>query len=105
MSAVVRDKKGRFVSDLSREDFIVTEGGERRSIVGFQSEADGPVGWQCSLTLVEACVWGRRPSTPNKRASYLQLAEDGLQAALFAFDTQLRSHRLHCRLQRSGEEG
>src|SRR5262245_27254839 len=43
VSAVVRDKKGRFVSDLSRDDFIVTEGGVRRQIVGFQSEADGPV--------------------------------------------------------------
>src|SRR5262245_26673600 len=43
VSAVVRDKKGRFVPHLSREDFIVVESGQRRQIVGFNAEADGPV--------------------------------------------------------------
>src|SRR6266516_750063 len=43
VAAVVRDRKGRFVSDLSRDDFIVVEGGERRPIVGFRAEDDGPV--------------------------------------------------------------
>src|SRR5215510_3154940 len=36
VAAVVRDRKGRFVSDLSSNDFIVVEAGERRPIVSFK---------------------------------------------------------------------
>src|SRR5262249_57148683 len=43
VAAVVRDRKGRFVSDLSPNDFIVVEAGERRPIVSFKAEDDGPV--------------------------------------------------------------
>src|SRR6478736_8663754 len=43
VAAVVRDRKGRFVADLSQRDFTVVEGGQPRPIVGFRSEADGPV--------------------------------------------------------------
>jgi len=41
--AVVRDRKGRFVPDLSQADFIVIESGQNRPIVGFKADADGPV--------------------------------------------------------------
>src|SRR4051812_3308779 len=43
VAAVVRDRKGRFVSDLSQRDFTVVEGGQPRPIVGFRAEADAPV--------------------------------------------------------------
>src|SRR5919112_5899392 len=41
--AVVRDRKGRFVPDLSQRDFLVVESGESRPIVGFKAETDGPI--------------------------------------------------------------
>src|SRR5688572_23435376 len=43
VAAVVRDRKGRFVTDLSKKDFEVVEGGQRRDIVDFRAELNGPV--------------------------------------------------------------
>src|SRR4029453_15305176 len=43
VAAVVRDRKGRFVMDLSKKDFEVVEGGQRRDIVDFRAELNGPV--------------------------------------------------------------
>src|SRR5687768_12493520 len=43
VAAVVRDRKGRFVNDLSKEDFEIVEGGVRRSILDFRADSDGPV--------------------------------------------------------------
>ena len=39
MAAVVRDKRGRVVPSLSREDFEVLDAGRRRSIVDLRSDA------------------------------------------------------------------
>ena len=43
VSAVVRDRKGRFVGNLERKDFIVAEAGQVRPILDFRAQADGPV--------------------------------------------------------------
>ena len=43
VSAVVRDRKGRFVGNLGRLDFIVTEAGLTRPILDFRAQTDGPV--------------------------------------------------------------
>src|SRR4029078_2013543 len=43
VSAVVRDRKGRFVSNLGRTDFVVTEAGRSRPILDFRAPAAGPV--------------------------------------------------------------
>ena len=43
ISAIVRDRKGRFVGNLERKDFVVTEAGQSRPILDFQAQADGPV--------------------------------------------------------------
>ncbi len=42
MAAVVRDKRGRVVPSLSREDFEVLDAGRRRSIVDLRSETSAP---------------------------------------------------------------
>ena len=39
VAAVVRDRKGRFVPDLSQRDFIIVESGQTRPIVGFNRES------------------------------------------------------------------
>jgi VWFA-related protein len=41
ISAVVRDKKGRFVNDLSKRDFEVLDGGITRPISDFRRDESG----------------------------------------------------------------
>jgi Ca-activated chloride channel homolog len=90
VTAVVRDRKGRFVSDLSRDDFIVTEGGERRKIVGFNSEADGPVRVAVLFDISGSMRVGTKAVDARQAARHIfSSMKEGDQAALFAFDTQL----------------
>jgi len=90
VSAVVRDKKGRFVPRLSREDFIVVEGGERRPIVGFNAESDGPVKVAVLFDISGSMRVGTKSVDAQQAARHLfSSLKQGDQAALFAFDTQL----------------
>ena len=90
VSAVVRDKKGRFVPHLSREDFIVVEGGVRRPIVGFNAEADGPVKVAVLFDISGSMRVGSKAVDAQQAARHLfSSLKNGDQAALFAFDTQL----------------
>jgi len=90
VTAVVRDKKGRFVADLSREDFIVVEGGERRPIIGFNSEADGPVRVAVLFDISGSMRVGTKAVDAKQAARHIfSSLKTGDQAALFAFDTQL----------------
>jgi len=91
VSAVVRDKKGRFVSDLSREDFIVSEGGQRKSIVGFQAEANGPIRLAVLFDISGSMRVGTKAVDSQQTARQLfSSLKQGDQAALFAFDTRLQ---------------
>jgi VWFA-related protein len=91
VTAVVRDKKGRFVPDLRRDDFIVTEGGERRPIVGFQAEADGPVRVAVLFDISGSMRVGTKAVDAKQTARQIfSSLKQGDQAALFAFDTQLQ---------------
>lgn len=90
VSAIVRDKKGRFVPRLSREDFIVVEGGERRPIVGFNAETDGPVKVAVLFDISGSMRVGSKAVDAQQAARHLfSSLKQGDQAALFAFDTQL----------------
>jgi Ca-activated chloride channel family protein len=90
VTAVVRDKKGRFVSDLSRDDFIVVEGGERRPIIGFNSEADGPVRVAVLFDISGSMRVGTKAVDARQAARHIfSSLKSGDRAALFAFDTQL----------------
>ena len=91
VTAVVRDKKGRFVPDLSRDDFIVVEGGERRPIVGFQAEADGPVRVAVLFDISGSMRVGTKAVDAQQTARQVfSLLKTGDKAALYAFDTQLQ---------------
>ena len=90
VTAVVRDRKGRFVPDLSRDDFIVVEGGERRPIIGFNSEADGPVRVAVLFDISGSMRVGTKAVDARQAARHIfSSMKVGDQAALFAFDTQL----------------
>jgi Ca-activated chloride channel family protein len=90
VSAVVRDRKGRFVSDLRRDDFIVVEGGERRPIIGFNAEADGPVRVAVLFDISGSMRVGTKAVDAKQTARHIfSSLKAGDEAALFAFDTQL----------------
>lgn len=90
VAAVVRDRRGRFVSDLSRDDFIVVEAGTTRPIVGFESERDGPVKLAVLFDISGSMRVGSKVVDARQAARHLFSAmRPGDQAALFSFDSRL----------------
>lgn len=90
VAAVVRDRKGRFVSDLSRDDFIVVEGGTPRTIVGFEAERNGPVKLAVLFDISGSMRVGSKVADARQAVRHLFSAmRPGDQAALFSFDTRL----------------
>jgi Ca-activated chloride channel family protein len=88
INAVVRDKKGRLVANLTARDFEVTDGGESRPIVDFESEVT-PVSLALLLD-VSGSMEGHLASAREAAMhvlSWLDTARD--EAAVFAFDTRL----------------
>lgn len=92
VAAVVRDRKGRFVTHLTRQDFDVLDRGERRSIVGFAADQTAPV----SVALLVDVSGSMRMSAKLDAARdagervLSQLVTGKDEAALYAFDTGLR---------------
>lgn len=87
LSAVVRDKKGRFVRDLTARDFEVLDGGQVRPISDFRRDQSG-----VSIALLfdvsgsmEALLTPARESATHL-ISWLDARDE---AAVFAFDSSL----------------
>jgi len=92
--AVVRDRKGRFVPDLSQRDFTIVESGQNRPIVGFKAEADGPVRLAIVFDVSGSMRVGTKAADARAAARQLLSALGGSdQAALFSFDTKLEKVR------------
>jgi VWFA-related protein len=90
VAAVARDRRGRFVSDLSRDDFIVVEGGTARPIVGFESERNGPIKLAVLFDISGSMRVGSKVADTRQAARHLFSAmRPGDQAALFSFDSRL----------------
>jgi Ca-activated chloride channel family protein len=88
VTAVVRDKKGRFVRDLTAKDFVVLDNGESRPITDFRHDLSG-----VSLALLfdvsgsmEARMGDARDAARHV-LSWLEPARD--ESAIFTFDTRL----------------
>jgi VWFA-related protein len=92
--AVVRDRKGRFVPDLSQRDFVIVEGGQTRPIVGFKAEKDGPVKLAIVFDVSGSMRVGSKATDAREAARQLLSTLSGTdQAALFSFDTKLEQVR------------
>jgi VWFA-related protein len=90
VAAVVRDRKGRFVSDLSKEDFQIVEGTERRKIVDFRAEANGPVKVALLMDISGSMRVGARRGEARQGAMHVFAGLRPIdQAAIFTFDTGL----------------
>jgi VWFA-related protein len=91
VSAVVRDRKGRFVRDLAEKDFVVADGGEPRPILDFRAEADGPVKLALLVDVSGSMRVGSKAVDARQAARHLFSAlRPADEAAVFAFDTRLQ---------------
>lgn len=90
VSAVVRDRKGRFVRGLSQDDFVVAETGRSQKIVDFRSESDGPVKLGLLMDASGSMRVGRKTADALQAARHIFCAlRPTDEAALFSFDTKL----------------
>jgi VWFA-related protein len=90
VAAVVRDRKGRFVSDLTSKDFIVVEAGRTRPIVNFRAEDNGPVKLAILFDVSGSMRVGSKAVDARQAARHILGAlKSNDQAALFSFDTRL----------------
>lgn len=94
VSAVVRDRAGRLVADLTAKDFEVLDNGERSRIVGFRSEPE-PISiallFDVSGSMESSIKLPRTQDAARQMLSWLNPSVD--EVALFAFDTELRQLR------------
>jgi VWFA-related protein len=90
VSAVVRDRKGRFVGNLDRKDFIVTESGQSRPILDFRAQSDGPVKLALLVDISGSMRVGQKSVDARQAARHIFGAlRPGDEAAVFSFDTGL----------------
>jgi VWFA-related protein len=90
VAAVVRDRKGRFVKDLSKTDFQILEAGEQRPILDFRAELNGPVKLGLLLDISGSMRVGQRTVEAKAAAKHVFAAlSGGDQASVFTFDTML----------------
>lgn len=94
VTAVVRDRKGRFVRDLEQKDFLVAESGTQKPILDFRKESDGPVKLALVFDISGSMRVATRAADAQQAARHLLSAlRPTDQAALFSFDTRLQRVR------------
>lgn len=91
VSVVVRDRTGRLVSGLTRNDFVVLDAGRVRPIVDFSAEL-APVSVALLVDVSGSMHVGGRLRDARQAAEHVLAWLDGDrdEAALFAFDAELR---------------
>lgn len=90
VAAVVRDRKGRFVKDLSKQDFEIVEAGVSRPILDFRAELNGPVKLGLLLDISGSMRVGERTNDAKAAARHIFASLTGAdQAAVYTFDTML----------------
>lgn len=92
VAAVVRDHKGRFVRDLSREDVQVLDKGALRAIRDFRADAESPV--SIALLFDESGSMGVASNAGAAREAARQILASldprRDEVAVFSFDATLR---------------
>ena len=87
VAAVVRDRKGRFVQDLTVRDFEVLDGGSARTIADFRRDETG-----VSIAVlfdVSGSMEGRLVDAREAARHVLSWLDERDEAAVFTFDTRL----------------
>jgi len=97
VAAVVRDKHGRFVRDLKKDDFIVEENGGRRELIDFRTDDNAPVRVALlfdvsgSMRVAAKIEDARRAARQVLSALQLDARDGADQVAVFSFDIGLQS--------------
>lgn len=90
VSAVVKDRKGKFVRNLQPRDFTVVEEGQEKKVLDFRAETDGPVKLGLLVDASGSMRVGNKAVDATLTARQLFSAmRPSDEAALFSFDTQL----------------
>jgi VWFA-related protein len=90
VTAIVRDRKGRFVRDLVQKDFTVAEAGVPRRILDFRSESDGPIRLAMLFDVSGSMRIGSKEVDAHQAArQVLSAMRPTDKAGIFVFDTQL----------------
>ena len=87
VTATVRDRKGRFVNDLSVRDFEILDGTDHRPILDFRHDSGG-----LSVALlfdISGSMEGRLADAREQANHVLAWLNPHDEAAVFTFDTQL----------------
>ena len=71
VAAVVRDRKGRFVTDLSQKDFQIVEAGQPRDILDFRAEVNGPVKLAVLMDVSGSMRMAQRTSDARRAAEHI----------------------------------
>jgi VWFA-related protein len=89
IAAVVRDKQGRTVPSLTKDDFVVFDAGQARPIVEFQPDDNGPVS---IALLIDGSGSMRQFTSGSQRAGKMLLSllkANSDDVALMSFDSRL----------------
>jgi len=87
VAAVVRDRKGRFVQDLTARDFEIFDTGQAKPIADFRSDVTG-----VSIAIlfdVSGSMEGQLPHAREAARHLLSWLDTRDEAAVFTFDTHL----------------
>jgi Ca-activated chloride channel homolog len=88
VTAIVRDRKGRFVGDLTKRDFEILDGGVRRPISDFRPDLSGvSVALLVDVSGSMEGLMGQARESAGHLLSWLEAGRD--EGAVFTFDTRL----------------
>ncbi len=88
VTAIVRDKKGRFVGDLTTRDFEILDGGVRRSISDFRPDLSAvSVALLFDVSGSMEGLMGQARESAGHLLGWLEAGRD--EGAVFTFDTRL----------------
>ena len=91
VSAVVRDRRGRLVRKLTREDFRVLDGGESRPILNFWSDEAAAVSVGVLVdTSGSMSVGSKMADAQSSTDRLLARLRPADESAVFVFDSELR---------------
>ena len=96
VAAVVRDRRGRFARGLTKEDFVVQEGGSRREILEFRTDDNAPARIALLFDVSGSMRLSSRVEEARQAARHLLAAlrlagAKADEAAVFSFDMNLQS--------------
>ncbi|MGD0200949.1 MAG: VWA domain-containing protein [Bryobacteraceae bacterium] len=85
--ATVRDDRGKYLDDLARDRFVVSEDGRRQDVVAFQSEA---AGLDCAVLLdTTGSLQEELPRVKNAVARFIDELRDEDSVAIYSFTTSV----------------